>query len=60
MTAPTNTKAEKYVDLKNQRDINNEKIITWINNSADQTIGGHLAKFTTAKEIWDYLATFFI
>lgn len=28
---------------------NNAKIITWINNSLEQSIGVHLAKFSTDK-----------
>ncbi|XP_070679424.1 uncharacterized protein [Malus domestica] len=36
--------------------MNNSKIITWINNSVDLTIGMQLAKFSTCKEVWDHLA----
>ena len=33
----------------------NSKIITWINNFVDHSIGVHLAKYETANEVWDHL-----
>ncbi|RHN70428.1 putative transcription factor interactor and regulator CCHC(Zn) family [Medicago truncatula] len=38
----------------------NSKIITWINNSVDQSIGVQLAKYDTAKEIWDHLKRLYV
>jgi hypothetical protein len=34
---------------------NNAKIITWINNSVEHSIGTQLARYETTKEVWDYL-----
>ncbi|GKG19173.1 gag-pol polyprotein [Tanacetum coccineum] len=36
--------------------VNNSKIITWINNSVTPCIGLQLAKYETAKAVWDHLA----
>ncbi|KAL6509554.1 hypothetical protein OROGR_022864 [Orobanche gracilis] len=41
-------------------DTNNSKIITWINNSVEHRIGMQLAKFDTAKEVWDYLGKLYV
>jgi len=38
---------------------NNTKIITWINNSVEHSIGTQLAKYETAKEVWDHLQRLF-
>ena len=38
---------------------NNAKIITWINNSVEHSIGTQLAKYETAKEVWDHLQRLF-
>ena len=38
---------------------NNAKIITWINNSVEHSIGMQLAKYETAKEVWDHLQRLF-
>ena len=56
----SNAKAENYAELLSQWAINNVKIITWINNSVDQSIGVHLAKFDIAKASWDYLSKLFV
>ena len=37
----------------------NAKIITWINNSVEHSIGTQLAKYETAKEVWDHLQRLF-
>jgi len=34
---------------------NNAKIITWINNSVEHSIGTQLAKYETVNEVWDHL-----
>jgi hypothetical protein len=39
---------------------NNAKIITWINNSVEHSIGTQLAKYETAKEVWDHLQRLFM
>jgi len=38
---------------------NNAKIITWINNSVEHSIGTQLAKYEKAKEVWDHLQRLF-
>jgi hypothetical protein len=49
------TDATKYAAALETWDVNNSKIITWINNSVSQSIGVQLAKYDTAKEVWDHL-----
>ena len=44
---------EKYAELIDTWEGNNAKIITWINNSVEHSIGTQLAKYETAKEVWD-------
>ena len=34
---------------------NNSKIITWIINSVELSIGARLAKYEMTKEVWDHL-----
>jgi hypothetical protein len=34
---------------------NNAKIITWINNFVEHSIGTQLTKYETTKEVWDHL-----
>ncbi|KAK0607549.1 hypothetical protein LWI29_016510 [Acer saccharum] len=53
---PDDKKAENYVDLLDVWEANNSKIITWVNNSVEHSIGTQLAKYETAKEVWDHLA----
>jgi hypothetical protein len=38
---------------------NNAKIITWINNSVELSIGTQLAKYETTKDVWDHLQRLF-
>jgi hypothetical protein len=38
---------------------NNVKIITWINNFVEHSIGTQLVKYETAKEVWDHLQRLF-
>ena len=40
-------------------DVNNSKIITWINNSVEHKIGTQLTKYEATKEVWDHLAILF-
>lgn len=56
VVAPAETKVANYGQLLVTWNTNNSKIITSINNSVDLSIGMQLAKFSTAKEIWDHLA----
>ncbi|CAN6709012.1 unnamed protein product [Malus baccata var. baccata] len=56
ISIPNNPKDEKHVELVAAWEMNNSKIITWINNSVDLAIGMQLAKFSTSKEVWDHLA----
>ncbi|XP_070682349.1 uncharacterized protein [Malus domestica] len=53
---PNNPKDDKHVELFAAWNMNNSKIITWINNYVDLTIGMQLAKFSTSKDVWDHLA----
>ncbi|XP_028113904.1 uncharacterized protein LOC114311941 [Camellia sinensis] len=57
---PTDANVEKFQDLLSTWQVTNATIITWINNSVDQSIGIHFAKFTTAKQIWDHLSRLYI
>ena len=51
---------EKYDELLDVWDTNNSKIITWINNSVEHRIGMQLARYETAKEVWDYLQRLYV
>ncbi|XP_022866162.1 uncharacterized protein LOC111385969 [Olea europaea var. sylvestris] len=55
---PENTN-EGYTALIDAWESNNSKIITWINNSVEHSIGRELAKYETAKEVWDHLQRLF-
>ncbi|XP_062084857.1 uncharacterized protein LOC133790997 [Humulus lupulus] len=55
LVKPTNDKAD-YATLLENWEVDNSKIITWINNSVEHSIGTQLAKYETAKEVWDHLA----
>ena len=48
-----------FATLIDSWDANNAKIITWINNSVEHSIGTQLAKYETAKEVWDHLQRLF-
>ncbi|CAJ2653279.1 unnamed protein product [Trifolium pratense] len=53
---PTDKKDEaKYATELDTWETSNLKIITWINNSVSQSIGMQLAKYDTAKEVWEHL-----
>ncbi|KAI9194233.1 hypothetical protein LWI28_004270 [Acer negundo] len=60
LVKPNDEKAEKYADLLDVWEANNSKIITWVNNSVEHSIGTPLVKYETAKEIWDHLARFYM
>ncbi|KAK2966536.1 hypothetical protein RJ640_002839 [Escallonia rubra] len=44
-----------YEKLQQEWETNNARILSWINNSVEPSIGMHFSKFTSAKEVWDYL-----
>lgn len=46
---------KKYVEQLYIWEVNEWKIITWTNNSIENSIGTRLVNFETAKEIWDNL-----
>lgn len=50
---------EDYQNLLDIWEANNAKIITWVNNSVEHSIGTQLAKYETAKEVWDHLQRLF-
>ena len=55
---PKNT--EKRDDaLIDAWEANNANIITWINNSVENSMGTQLAKYETVKEVWDHLQRLF-
>lgn len=56
----SDAKIENFKELLLVWEMNNAKIITWINNSVEQFIGMQLAKFSTANEIWDYLSRVYV
>ncbi|KAK0585380.1 hypothetical protein LWI29_027659 [Acer saccharum] len=54
VTCPKSTNND-YDKLKRRWNTINAKIMTWINNYIESSIGIHLAKFQNAKDAWDYL-----
>ncbi|KAK3036040.1 hypothetical protein RJ639_030741 [Escallonia herrerae] len=44
-----------YAKLQQEWETNNARILSWIDNSVEPSIGMHFSKFTSAKEVWDYL-----
>ena len=56
----TDTSATKYAEQLDAWEANNSKIITWINNSVEHSIGTRLAKYVTTKEVWDHLARLYM
>ncbi|XP_075473383.1 uncharacterized protein LOC142504394 [Primulina tabacum] len=53
---PTDQTNPDYAVSLDVWEADNSKIITWINNSVAHSIGAQLAKYETAKEVWDHLA----
>ncbi|KAH6815736.1 hypothetical protein C2S51_020556 [Perilla frutescens var. frutescens] len=52
---PIEAHNEKFVEQIDVWEVNNSKIITWINNSVENSIDMQLAKYDTVKEVWDHL-----
>jgi hypothetical protein len=50
---------EGHVVLIDTWEANNAKIITWIHNSVEHSIGTQLTKYETTKEVWDHLQRLF-
>ena len=46
---------KKYEEQLYIWEVNEWKIITWTNNSIENSIGTRLVNFETAKKIWDNL-----
>ena len=55
-TKPADAKTTESKTAMEVWEVNNSKIITWINNSVTHSIGAQLAKYETAKEVWDHLS----
>ena len=49
-----------YGALIDAQEANNAKIITWINNYVEHSIGMQLAKYETTNEVWDHLQKLFM
>jgi len=47
------TKADDYAITLEVWEVDNYKIITWVNNSVTHSIDTQLTKFDTIKEVWD-------
>jgi len=58
LVKPRNTD-EGYVVLIDVWEANNAKIITWINNSVEHSVGTYLAKYEITKKVWDHLQMLF-
>ena len=56
LSKPINDRDEKYIDMLESREANNSKILIWINNFVEHSIGIQLAKYEIAKQVWDHLA----
>ncbi|XP_073130006.1 uncharacterized protein [Henckelia pumila] len=52
---PEDQKDGKFEEQLDAWEVNNSKIITWINNSVESSIGIQLAKYEMAEEVWDHL-----
>lgn len=52
---PEDNNDGKYASEIESWEANNAKIITWIHNSVTEDIGIQLAKYETAKEVWNHL-----
>ena len=51
--------SEEYKKSLKQWSINNSKVLSWIINSVDSSMGANLYKFDVAKDAWDYLSKMF-
>ncbi|OMO83306.1 Integrase, catalytic core [Corchorus capsularis] len=56
---PDSTSTE-YAKLKKEWETYNARILSGMNNAVEPSIGMHLAKFKTAKEVWDYLSNLYV
>ncbi|XP_062099980.1 uncharacterized protein LOC133805845 [Humulus lupulus] len=54
-TKPKDDKDESFAEQFDLWDAKNSKIITWVNNSVQQSIDIQLEKYETAKEVWEHL-----
>ncbi|KAK4478679.1 hypothetical protein RD792_014172 [Penstemon davidsonii] len=52
---PTTNYGADYAKLLDIWETNNSKVITWINNSVECSIGMQLAKYECANDVWDHL-----
>jgi hypothetical protein len=50
---------EGYVVLIDVWEANNAKIIFWINNSVEHSIGTQLVKYETTNKVWNHLQRLF-
>ena len=50
------TKVDDYATALEVWEVDNSKIITWVNNSVTHSIDAQLEKYDTAKEVWDHLS----
>ncbi|XP_019427158.1 PREDICTED: uncharacterized protein LOC109335479 [Lupinus angustifolius] len=57
---PTNSATENYAKELETWEVNNSKIITWINNSVSQSIGFQLAKYDSASQVWEHLKRLYV
>ncbi|XP_019416336.1 PREDICTED: uncharacterized protein LOC109327614 [Lupinus angustifolius] len=57
---PTNSATENYAKELETWEVNNSKIITWINNSVSQSIGVQLAKYDSASQVWEHLKRLYV
>ena len=57
---PQDKQNAKFVKELETWEVNNSKIITWINNFVLQSIGMQLAKYDLAKAIWDHLKMLYV
>ncbi|GKE23221.1 hypothetical protein Tco_1434733, partial [Tanacetum coccineum] len=55
-TKPVDGDGDNYAVLLDTWEVDNSKVITWINNSVTPSIGAQLAKYDSAKAVWDHLA----
>ncbi|XP_074373914.1 uncharacterized protein LOC141714284 [Apium graveolens] len=55
-TKPADGKTDDSAKAIEVWEAENSKIVTWINNSVTHSIGDQLAKYETAKEVWDHLS----
>ncbi|XP_019425863.1 PREDICTED: uncharacterized protein LOC109334254 [Lupinus angustifolius] len=57
---PTNSATENYAKELETWEVNNSKIITWINNSVSQSIGFQIAKYDSASQVWEHLQRLYV